>query len=292
MSEVRRQRAVRRPGERRSPWPPTHSRPDRTSRSASTAELNEILKVYGRKVADGEWRDYAIDQLREQAVFSIFRRTSEVPLYRIVKQPRLARTPGRLFAGRRDRPDPQARPRPRQRAARPRPPAAAGRRLIRRASGPAGGVRARAERRAASGRCRASGRACSRRSAACPTMREARRPVQADRGGMPRVADDGDHLAEARGPRSRRSARGAARRRCPCRAPPARDRSNPRPCGGSRAAAGRGRHRRSRGRARRSLGDEIGIAAVDEAPPSAAPSRPRPAARSRSSPCRWRPRRA
>jgi len=60
----------------------------------SRRELNEILQVYGRKVADGEWRDYAIDQLREKAVFSVFRRASEVPLYRIEKQPRLARRQG------------------------------------------------------------------------------------------------------------------------------------------------------------------------------------------------------
>lgn len=57
-------------------------------------ELNAILSVYGRKVADGEWRDYAIDQLREKAVFSVFRRSSEVPLYRIEKNPRLARRQG------------------------------------------------------------------------------------------------------------------------------------------------------------------------------------------------------
>jgi len=57
-------------------------------------ELNEILKVYGRKVADGEWRDYAIDHLKDKAVFSVFRRASEVPLYRIEKQPRLARRQG------------------------------------------------------------------------------------------------------------------------------------------------------------------------------------------------------
>lgn len=57
-------------------------------------ELNKILAVYGRRVADGEWRDYAIDHLRESAVFSIFRRSSEVPLYRIVKQPKLARRQG------------------------------------------------------------------------------------------------------------------------------------------------------------------------------------------------------
>ena len=63
--------------------------------SFNRRELNEILGVYGRKVADGEWRDYAIDQLRERAVFSIYRRSSEVPLYRIVKQPpRAARRQG------------------------------------------------------------------------------------------------------------------------------------------------------------------------------------------------------
>lgn len=57
-------------------------------------ELNEILAVYGRKVADGEWRDYALDMGREQAVFSVFRRTSEYPLYRIEKNPKLARKQG------------------------------------------------------------------------------------------------------------------------------------------------------------------------------------------------------
>lgn len=57
-------------------------------------ELSQILTVYGRQVARGEWRDYAIDMLKDQAVFSIFRRTSEVPLYRIVKDPRLARRQG------------------------------------------------------------------------------------------------------------------------------------------------------------------------------------------------------
>ena len=48
-------------------------------------ELNRIFNLYGRKVAAGEWRDYAIDFLRDRAVFSVFRRTSEVPLYRIEK---------------------------------------------------------------------------------------------------------------------------------------------------------------------------------------------------------------
>nr|WP_306228816.1 DUF2794 domain-containing protein [Aurantimonas sp. CSK15Z-1] len=57
-------------------------------------ELSEILKVYGRMVAAGEWRDYAIDTLRERAVFSIFRRSSEMPLFRVEKNPKLARRQG------------------------------------------------------------------------------------------------------------------------------------------------------------------------------------------------------
>jgi hypothetical protein len=57
-------------------------------------ELSQILDVYGRKVASGEWRDYAIDSLREKAVFSVFRRSSECPLYRIEKAPELARRQG------------------------------------------------------------------------------------------------------------------------------------------------------------------------------------------------------
>ena len=57
-------------------------------------ELSQILNVYGRKVASGEWRDYAIDFLRDKAQFSVFRRSSEVPLYRIVKDPSLARRQG------------------------------------------------------------------------------------------------------------------------------------------------------------------------------------------------------
>lgn len=57
-------------------------------------ELRRILDLYGRKVAEGEWRDYAIDFSRDRAVFSVFRRTSEMPLYRVVKEPRLARRQG------------------------------------------------------------------------------------------------------------------------------------------------------------------------------------------------------
>lgn len=57
-------------------------------------ELREILALYGRKVAAGEWRDYAIDFGREKAVFSAFRRASEVPLYRIEKYPKQMRRQG------------------------------------------------------------------------------------------------------------------------------------------------------------------------------------------------------
>lgn len=57
-------------------------------------ELVELLNLYGRKVAAGEWRDYAVDFLREKAVFSVFRRATEYPLYRIEKNPKLARRQG------------------------------------------------------------------------------------------------------------------------------------------------------------------------------------------------------
>ncbi|AXI44127.1 DUF2794 domain-containing protein [Sulfitobacter sp. SK011] len=52
-------------------------------------ELSVILSLYGRMVAAGEWRDYGISCLREVAVFSVFRRTAEIPLYRIEKRPKL-----------------------------------------------------------------------------------------------------------------------------------------------------------------------------------------------------------
>src|ERR1700722_2712686 len=58
------------------------------------AELSRLFGLYGRKVAAGGWRDYAIDFLKDRAVFSVFRRACEVPLYRIEKNPRLARRQG------------------------------------------------------------------------------------------------------------------------------------------------------------------------------------------------------
>jgi hypothetical protein len=57
-------------------------------------ELRRLFSLYGRKVAAGEWRDYAIDFMKDRAVFSVFRRACEVPLYRIEKNPRLARRQG------------------------------------------------------------------------------------------------------------------------------------------------------------------------------------------------------
>ncbi len=57
-------------------------------------ELDLIMGLYGLQVGAGEWRDYAIDMLKDRAVFSIFRHASEVPLYRVEKNPRLARRQG------------------------------------------------------------------------------------------------------------------------------------------------------------------------------------------------------
>ncbi|EJB05119.1 Protein of unknown function (DUF2794) [Rhizobium leguminosarum bv. trifolii WSM597] len=57
-------------------------------------ELDAILWIYGRMVGDGEWRDYAIDHLKDKAVFSVFKRSGEMPLFRIEKNPRLAAKQG------------------------------------------------------------------------------------------------------------------------------------------------------------------------------------------------------
>ena len=57
-------------------------------------ELTIILSLYGRMVASGEWRDYGISSLKEVAVFSVFRRTAEHPIYRIEKRPKLRNRQG------------------------------------------------------------------------------------------------------------------------------------------------------------------------------------------------------
>ncbi|RFB87872.1 hypothetical protein B5K08_21555 [Rhizobium leguminosarum bv. trifolii] len=57
-------------------------------------ELDAILWIYGRMVGDGEWRDYAIDHLKDRAVFSVFKRSGEMPLFRIEKNPKFAAKQG------------------------------------------------------------------------------------------------------------------------------------------------------------------------------------------------------
>jgi len=79
---------------RGSPPPGRAGAEARSLTTFNRQELSAILAVYGRKVAAGEWRDYAIDLGREKAVFSVFRRSSECPLYRIEKTPKLARKQG------------------------------------------------------------------------------------------------------------------------------------------------------------------------------------------------------
>jgi len=69
------------------PIPPAGHQPDPVA--FQRHELSLILGLYGRMVAAGEWRDYGISTLRDRAVFSVFRRTAENPLYRIEKQPKL-----------------------------------------------------------------------------------------------------------------------------------------------------------------------------------------------------------
>ena len=57
-------------------------------------ELDAILRIYGRMVGEGEWKDYAIDHLKDRAVFSIFKRSGEMPLFRVEKNPKLANKQG------------------------------------------------------------------------------------------------------------------------------------------------------------------------------------------------------
>ncbi|WP_170480851.1 DUF2794 domain-containing protein [Ruegeria arenilitoris] len=65
------------------------SRPAQMPVSFDRREMSQILSVYGRMVAAGEWRDYGISNLRDVAIFSIFRRTAEHPIYRVEKHPGL-----------------------------------------------------------------------------------------------------------------------------------------------------------------------------------------------------------
>lgn len=73
---------------------PAHQTGHKTAKKAHTVfwdrrELDTILSLYGRRVAAGDWRDYAMGGLKDCAVFSVYRRSSELPLYRIEKRPKL-----------------------------------------------------------------------------------------------------------------------------------------------------------------------------------------------------------
>jgi hypothetical protein len=83
-----------RPDHRATPQPTPQLASFTPQISFDRHELNALLSLYGRKVADGEWRDYAMDFLKDRAVFSVFRRSTEYPLYRIEKNPKLARRQG------------------------------------------------------------------------------------------------------------------------------------------------------------------------------------------------------
>jgi hypothetical protein len=72
----------------------SHASPRQAAVFFERRELTRLLSLYGRMVSAGEWRDYAIDGLTESAVFSVYKRSSEAPLYRIEKRPSLARKQG------------------------------------------------------------------------------------------------------------------------------------------------------------------------------------------------------
>ncbi|MYG43391.1 MAG: DUF2794 domain-containing protein [Rhodobacteraceae bacterium] len=68
---------------------PTHLQSPLPVISYNRTELGVIMSLYGRMVASGIWRDYGISHLKDVAIFSIFRRTADFPLYRIEKHPDL-----------------------------------------------------------------------------------------------------------------------------------------------------------------------------------------------------------
>ena len=77
--------------------PPIPLRPEPETVTFDRRELSLVLGLYGRMVAAGEWRDYSLSFLPEVAVFAVFRRTAEHPLYRIEKRPKLRHRQG-LYA--------------------------------------------------------------------------------------------------------------------------------------------------------------------------------------------------
>lgn len=81
------------------PLPPritsSQKRPN-SQTSFDRKELGQILSVYGRMVSAGHWKDYAIDMLADQAIFSIYRKASESPLYQVIKRPVLRNKQGQF----------------------------------------------------------------------------------------------------------------------------------------------------------------------------------------------------
>lgn len=75
-----------------TPFPAPQPAPERVT--FHRRELGVILTLYGRMVSAGEWRDYGMSFLKDVAVFSIFRRTAEHPIYRIEKRPKLRNRQG------------------------------------------------------------------------------------------------------------------------------------------------------------------------------------------------------
>lgn len=69
--------------------PPAKTRKGPLQVAFHRTELNQILNIYGQMVSQGHWKDYAIDMLRDRAMFSVYRRATETPLYTITKTPAL-----------------------------------------------------------------------------------------------------------------------------------------------------------------------------------------------------------
>mgnify|MGYP003644116099 CR=1 FL=1 len=77
-----------------TPFPHSGTGPGERQVGFERLELQRIMDLYGRMVAAGHWRDYAMDMGREAAIFSAFRRTAERPEYRIEKRPALRHRQG------------------------------------------------------------------------------------------------------------------------------------------------------------------------------------------------------
>ncbi|MEM8802089.1 MAG: DUF2794 domain-containing protein [Pseudomonadota bacterium] len=75
-----------------TPFPKSQALPEKIA--FDRRELSVIMGLYGRMVSAGEWRDYGMSFLKDVAVFSVFRRTAEHPLYRIEKRPKLRNRQG------------------------------------------------------------------------------------------------------------------------------------------------------------------------------------------------------